>query len=270
MYKSPNENTLNILHNHCLWASKPEHFNDPFDDGNLKIAKDVTEQDYLEATCRKYGKSDQWPSDVVQYVSENLDADGNFTSIGRDRVNKAIQELIEKNRNSGVVCLSEVCDSILMWSHYAQKHMGICFEFIRAEDNALGDEEKCSPVRYDRHYPQIDLGRMFINQDGETIRLMMKTKSWEWAYEKEWRLITDYGDNEYPLPGPISRVILGIRIENNFKSCIEKLCKDRGIPCVQARKADREFRIEVPLDRKRRWSMNPCLLLRKALEKLLS
>ena len=245
MYKPPNDYTLNILRNNRLWAAKPEHFNDPFDDGNLKIAKDVTEQDYLAATCRKYGKSNQWPRDIVQYVSENLDADGNFTSIGRDRVNKAIQELIEKNRNSGVVCLSEVYDSILMWSHYAQKHMGVCFEFIRAEDNDLGDEEKCSPVRYDRHYPQIDLGRMLIDQDGETIRLMMKTKSWEWAYEKEWRLITDCGDKEYPLSWPISRVILGVRIEKWFKSCIETLCKERNIQYVQAKKSDREFRIEI-------------------------
>ena len=245
MYKPPNDYTLNILHNNRLWAAKPKQFNDPFDDGNLKIAKDVTEQDYLAATCIKYGKRGQWPSNVVQYVNENLDADENFTSIGRDRVNKAIQELIEKNKNSGVVCLSEVCDSILMWSHYAQKHMGVCFEFIRAEDNDLGDEEQCSPVRYDRHYPQIDLGRMLINQDGETIRLMMKTKSWEWAYEKEWRLITNCGDKEYPLPGPISHVILGIRIEDKFKSSIEKLCKERSIPCSQAQKADRAFRIEI-------------------------
>ena len=79
MYKPPNDYTLNILRNDRLWAAKPEHFNDPFDDGNLKITKDFTEQDYLAATCRKYGKSDQWPREIVQYVDEILDADGNFT-----------------------------------------------------------------------------------------------------------------------------------------------------------------------------------------------
>lgn len=203
MYKSPDAYTLDILISGRLWAAKPEQFNDPFDDGNLKITKDFTEQDYLAATCRKYGKSDQWPSEVVQHVNENLDADGNFTPEGRDRVNKAIQDLIEENRNSGVICLSEVCDSILMWSHYAKKHTGVCFEFIRAEDNELGDEEICSPVKYERHYPQIK----FL-----------------------W---------------PISRVILGARIEKWFKSCIETLCKERNIQCVQAEKSDREFRIEI-------------------------
>ena len=53
MYKPPKENTLKILRNNHLWAAKPEHFNDPFDDGDLKITKDFTEQDYLAATCRE-------------------------------------------------------------------------------------------------------------------------------------------------------------------------------------------------------------------------
>ncbi len=172
-------------------------------------------------------------------------------------------------KNSGVVCLSEVCDSILMWSHYAQNHKGVCFEFTRAENNCLGDEEMCSPVRYERHYPPIDLGQMLINQDGETIQRMMKTKSWEWAYEKEWRFTTDCGDQECPFPGPISRVILGIRAENEFKSSVKELCKERSIPCIQARKADREFRIEVPPYKcQPPWRMNPCLIFRKAFEKL--
>ena len=77
------------------------------------------------------------------------------------------------------------------------------------------------------------------------IEAMMRTKSWEWAYEQEWRLITDYGDRECPLPGPISRVILGVKIEKWFKSCIETLCKERNIQCVQAKRSDREFRIEI-------------------------
>ena len=146
----------------------------------------------------------------------------------------------------GILCLSEECDSVLMWSHYAQDHKGVCFEFIRTEENLLGDDDICSPVNYFRHYPHIDIGQMVLNTDGRTIALMMKTKSADWSYEKEWRLITLLGDQKCPWPGPISRVILGIRIEDGFKANIEKLCKDRNIPCVQARKADREFRIEVP------------------------
>lgn len=245
MYKPPNCYTLDILRKCHLWAAKPERFNDPFD-CDLEIEKYITEEGFLKALYQGYGERDQWPSHIVQYVDSNFDADGKFMPEERDRVQIETQKFIQKTRNSGVLCLSEEYNSILMWSHYAENHKGVCFEFTRAEDNDLGDLELCSPVKYDRHYPIIDLGQLLLNQDGETLKIMMYTKSEAWAYEKEWRLITEEGDQECPLPGPISRVILGIKIEDPFKSNIETLCQERNIPCVQARMVDREFRIEVP------------------------
>lgn len=241
MYKSPNDNTLNILRNRCLWAAKPEHFNDPFD-CDLEISVCITEDVMLES-MRQRGDSE---SAIDEYKKSNLSLDGKFAPEELRRVDNLIQKLIKENKNMGVVCLSEVCDSILMWSHYAEKHRGVCFEFTRSEDNALGDLELCSPVKYDRYYPIIDLGQILLKKDGTTLERMMRSKSGDWAYEKEWRLTTPQGDREYPLPGPISRVILGIKIDDPFKSDIKDLCQERNIPCVQARKIDREFRIEVP------------------------
>ena len=240
MYKPPNCYTLDILRKCRLWAAKPEQFNDPFD-CDLEISVGITEDNMLAAI-----RQNRSESTIAKYKTSKLDADGKFIPAERDRVDKLIQGLIKENRNSGVICLSEVCDAILMWSHYADEHKGVCFEFTRAADNCLGDIELCSPVKYDKYYPIIDLGQMLLKQDGKTLERMMRTKSSEWAYEKEWRLTTPRGGEEYPLPGPISRVILGIKIENTFKSKIETLCQERSIPCVQARKVDREFRIEVP------------------------
>lgn len=34
-----------------------------------------------------------------------------------------------------VVCLSEVYDSMLMWSHYAQNHTGYCIEYDFEEND---------------------------------------------------------------------------------------------------------------------------------------
>ncbi len=245
MYKPPNCYTLDILHNSCLWAAKPERFNDPFD-CDLEIEKYITEEGFLKSLYQGYGERDQWPPHIVQYVDSNFDDDGKFIPEERDRIQIETQQFIQENKNSGVLCLSEEYNSTLMWSHYAKGHTGVCFEFTRAADNCLGDIGICSPVQYDRHYPIIDFEQMLLKKDGTTFKSMMKTKSWEWAYEKEWRLITEEGDQECPLPGPISRVILGIKIEDQFKSKIETLCQERNIPCVQARKVDREFRIEVP------------------------
>ena len=241
LYKPPNGYTLDILRKDCLWAAKPRHFNDPFD-CDLEVAKGITVDDYLAAMRRK----EYSQREIDEYIAERVTADGNFIPKEQERVDGVIQDSIEEQRNMGILCLSEEWDSIRMWSHYAKDHKGVCFEFIRAEGNYLGDEDMCSPVNYVRHYPQIDLGQMLSKSDGETIGSLMKTKSADWSDEKEWRLITPEGDQECYWPGPISRVIFGIKIEDGFKARIEKLCKDRNIPCVQARKAYREFRIEVP------------------------
>ena len=241
MYKPPNGYTLDILREERLWAAKPKHFNDPFD-CDLEVAKGITADDCLEAMRRK-GYSQR---EIDDYIAKCVTADGNFIPKEQERVNEVIQESTKEQRNMGILCLSEEWDSIRMWSHYAKDHKGVCLEFTLAEGNCLGDDDICSPVNYVRHYPQIDLEQMLLNPDGGTINLIMKTKFIDWSYEKEWRLITPRGDQECPWPGPISRVILGIRIEDKFKANIEKLCKARNIPCVQARKANREFRIEVP------------------------
>ena len=140
IYKPPKAYTLDILSNDRLWARKPERFNDPFD-CDIEYVKNFTEEDYLVVISQRYGNRDQWPSNIAEQVASELDADGKFTPEKRDQVDRAMQEFIEENKDSGVICMSEVCDSILMWSHYAQGHMGVCFEFIRAEDNDLGDEE---------------------------------------------------------------------------------------------------------------------------------
>jgi hypothetical protein len=157
-----------------------------------------------------------------------------------------MQAIIDDNKNSGVVCLSEVNNSILMWSHYAQNHTGICIEFHRTPDSPLGDPEICTPVQYSSNYPVIDFGKMLLNRDGQTLNLMMRYKADCWAYEKEWRVITDKGDMPCPLVADISKVIVGLRATDPFRATIQALCDAKKIRTVQATKVPKEFRIFVP------------------------
>lgn len=245
IYKPPNEHTQDILRKDRLWAAKPKHFNDPFD-CDLEIAQHITEESVIARIRSKYGEREQWTPKVSRHVESIFDEHGDFTLIERNRLNAETQRLIQKIQGFGIVCLSEVFDSILMWSHYAANHTGVCFDLLREPVNQLGDASLCSPIKYNAKYPQIDIRRMLINRDGRTINLMLRHKSYCWKYEKEWRMITDHGDMERPLPGSIARVILGIRAQDPFKANIQQLCNSKGIACVQAMKADREFRIEIP------------------------
>ncbi len=76
----------------------------------------------------------------------------------------------------GLVCLSESCDDLLCWSHYAAGHTGLVVGFDTSRfPEPLRSQLK--PVRYsdDR-----------VVWDGEREDLLF-TKAEAWRYEREWR-----------------------------------------------------------------------------------
>lgn len=246
IYRPANEFTERIFKDNRLWSSKPERFNDPFD-CDLEVTKGITEEDVMHTVRAMHGhQREKWPPEIAEFVDSIFDKNGKFTVEEQARIEKEIQAVIDDNKNSGVVCLSEVNDSILMWSHYAQNHTGICIEFQRTPESPLGDPEICSPVQYSSKYPVIDIGKMLLNRDGQTLDLMMRYKADCWAYEKEWRVITDQGDKQCNLVGNISKVIFGLRTPEAFRNSIQELCDALKIRTVQAKKAPMEFRIVIP------------------------
>ena len=56
----------------------------------------------------------------------------------------------------GILCLSERRDDILMWSHYASSHCGVCLEF----DTKRMPFEKAGAVNYCEKYPVLNAFKM--------------------------------------------------------------------------------------------------------------
>lgn len=102
----------------------------------------------------------------------------------------------------GALCLSETFDNLLMWAHYAENHSG----FVLGIDPwQVGDAFRfMSPVSYQETYPTLEdarsaastyLGREKGRQESgaKIVYRWLYTKSKEWAYEREWRVIRDSG-----------------------------------------------------------------------------
>jgi tetratricopeptide (TPR) repeat protein len=92
----------------------------------------------------------------------------------------------------GVLSLTADAQNLLMWSHYADHHRGFLLEFDarhpffdqrRSRDDAL---HHLRPVRYARERP-----RTVIDHFHHPAVLL--TKSLEWKYEREWRMLVDLG-----------------------------------------------------------------------------
>lgn len=137
----------------------------------------------------------------------------------------------------GISCLSESDDSLLMWAHYANNHSGMCVEYELLEINKqLGFSPV--PVIYSNERSIFHT----INQDtieAETMSVFIESltsKSLEWSYEKEWRIIRDNGacgtnwDTEkkgalLDMIRPTS-VILGCMAKPEFENIVHKYCEE--------------------------------------------
>lgn len=114
---------------------------------------------------------------------------------------ETLNQIVHMRDSLYVGCLSKLYDSILMWSYYADKHKGLCFELEINEPKAL------SEVKYSDERPTVQMeammkdicGSLFAqgitfekNYDILLPELVLQpyiTKANSWRHEEEYRLI---------------------------------------------------------------------------------
>lgn len=137
-----------------------------------------------------------------------------------------------------VLCLCEEGNNPLLWSHYADSHRGVAFEFDASPEAGM-PFQKAEPVKYRRRPPRIysqqDLIESALDlkplpEDEETSRPLVMTKAMEWSYEKEWRVVmmsvedrqSHFEDWQFS-PRSLSKIFLGCRISPRNREAIKRL-----------------------------------------------
>lgn len=228
--------TKRIITDSILYFANPLSFNDPFD---CKIR-------YRSSLSRKQIKKKY--ADLLKKNAPKLNrrmrrrkAVTDTASINPDEFLKRneghIQDMVNK---LGVLSLSATKRNILLWSHYAAGHTGICLKF-RATSNT--DFFGYSlPVEYSPNYPDIDILK---TPPEDQVHAFLFTKALDWEYEKEWRIIDHEkgsGDKKFPQE-MLKEVIFGARMDTKDKRAIVKWVEDRDTPIKlsQASLADKSF-----------------------------
>ncbi len=166
--------------------------------------------------------------------------------------------------DSGVFCLSEEKNNIIMHSHYGNAHSGFCIEY--KTDNIIQDILNgkyfiiplyYSDTIYTDYSEQIYSERLTYLWN--LPQFMYKKKQWE--YEKEWRIVK-FDSSDYQLDFDyISTIYLGASFENvesvvndisekDEKKQIDYLiklfdyCSERGIEIIPLRVATHKYGLE--------------------------
>lgn len=200
-----------------LHAPTPKDFNDPFDcllpifdsknidPGFIKKLAEVRE------SCGGEPRTD----------GEQQICDGHVTDENLADLRSSIQERINRAR---MICFTECNDNILLWSHYANKHRGVCLEFDIDKWKSHNKVLQFIQVIYksNNERPETKLTEESFNTL-EFLKGAIFSKSLCWDYEQEWRLAFDAWKNDdfiKFLPDALTGVFFGV---NSTKEDKEKI-----------------------------------------------
>ena len=121
----------------------------------------------------------------------------------------------------GVLSLStEGCDMILMFSHYANRHRGLCLQFEIDEDGTLNEIAPFNGKDIDYK----DVVPPFCNANEAHMTLLTKYRNWE--YEKEYRVLMVVKSESDRIRryerGQLKGAIFGLYMEPKYEKLVKK------------------------------------------------
>lgn len=240
------ENHRKILSDNELFLSSADLFNDPFD-SSLPFQydkKQLTEvyilKKLIQLERRNYPNFDY--KKCLGIAKEKI-LQNDFTS---DEYWKNRNEEFQKwmTDKFGICCFSSKNDDLLMWSHYADSHKGLCvgfdsYQLFEATNGAI------RKVQYSQNFPKVAM----FHRGFEWLDPLINTKSKHWKYEDEYRISKIYAAREIVNfnDSAIKEVVLGCKIDKNAREEIISIVKGKSsfislFDCVLNNK---EFKLDI-------------------------
>src|ERR1700733_14757454 len=114
-----------------LYLNSPSNFNDPFDTAGIFEIKGTSAKRsaHIKALVETYAPAGATPTEIQQALDRT-------ERLSDSQILDVLRPSFEKQRDStGVICFVEGDPrDVLMWSHYAADHKGICLKFEPARD----------------------------------------------------------------------------------------------------------------------------------------
>ena len=298
LYKYLTFDRIDIFKNQHIRFTQPMAFNDPFElwpvfQGmapehhidkavsnfvhNENEIKEMLEKSWAEE-CKKnridvpfslvYGHLKQQYTSMLPSM---LDFAKNAMRMKGNQRDFAISALTNSiNESFGILCLTDICNSILMWLHYSGNHTGFVIEFDgghaffdqRSHSNQIAYHVR--KVTYSKTRPEFTL----FNPDKSDEEVLdswvndfLWIKSSDWSYENEWRMIyplrdckkvlSNYTPHIYLFPLPIDcikSIIFGCKSSSDDGHTLIRFLNSANIKYISYKEAvmdDREYKLNI-------------------------
>ncbi|MCP5534790.1 MAG: DUF2971 domain-containing protein [Akkermansiaceae bacterium] len=146
--------------------------------------------------------------------------EGYFRYYDHEHTKDRLLQIVNEKRKIKICCFSMVPDDMLLWSHYANNHKGVCIEVDLDLDESSG--VTFEPIRY-----KDDI--QFIKKPDRSMRAVKDILSFKlspWTYEREIRAFTSSNQPKCLKVGKITRVILGFNATQATQDTIRNMNLD--------------------------------------------
>lgn len=126
------------------------------------------------------------------------------------------REILNAKRAIGIACFTETHDNELMWAHYANNYRSICIAYssLKLRDNL---SEACL-VRVAYAESPIYLSKYYKVDVVTAAQKILSQKKYNWAYEREWRVLGDHPGQLSYQGDVVTDVYLGSRVLAEHKA----------------------------------------------------
>ncbi len=214
-YRAINAHTLALLVNREVYFASPDKLNDPYDCQVSVIAA-------IDAAIA------QTRDRISHNVTEKLER--------LKKLSAVLTKLEEDTRRVGVLSLSEDNLNVLMWSHYADEHRGLCIGFRFSPEITEYHEENriigTTACHYCGNNPFADFFVQFVKAVelvpwGEfwpaILSIGMASKSEWWRPENEVRVLRTAPGFVLFRPEELVQVVFGMRMDERARKTIRNI-----------------------------------------------
>jgi len=159
--------------------ARPSEFNDPWDCKPLfHVPEDEAGVRALVAYMYQASVNQTPNFDRAERAARAAHYLQRPNDLRKDMSDGSAEMCAQMDKRYRLYCLSTKPDCPLMWAHYADRHRGVCLEFnVKSYDFCSATQ-----VSYSADYPRYSL-------DDDTDLSPFYSKSADWAYEEEYRLV---------------------------------------------------------------------------------
>lgn len=274
-YRNINTRTLDAFRSDTLYFSSISSLNDPYECALMLSYSKIKEDTYksIFRQIKPFLKTEfvissediYWDNIIIDKILSGLKIQTgykdqidivNMLKSTNDSINS---EKLEMEKDINLIAnelyrlcsFSEIMDSKLMWSHYADQHKGFCigYNFKEIDDDI---RQLMLPIIYGDKILDIT-NFLFPITNNSLIMNAMSRKSMDWSYEREWRILISANNKQQcqPQKVPVAKAVyLGCRISQEDKIKIVDICKSKSIDVYQMKMRTDEFKLysEVIID----------------------